>query len=283
MKPWQVAQVAHDYGGFRGKALIRAVAVALAESGGRTDAVNTNTDKYRSRDRGLWQINDHWHPEVSDADAFTPARAAAHAYRISHAGRDWSAWSTWNNGSAQAQLGRARLGVSKYMRILGTYNPNAGSSTGGKPNAQQAGWDPNLPGPSLPGPLDPFGLTRPGGPDAGDVLDAVTTVPRAMAGLLTLGIKSGAWIANPDNWLRVAMVVGGTGGLVLGLGMLARSGALGGGAAEVAAMPARGLKTAANAGAMAATGGGSVIAKGAATVSKTATTATKTTAKALAS
>ncbi len=36
-------------------------------------AVNTNADS--SRDRGLFQINDKWHPEVSDKMAFDPVLA----------------------------------------------------------------------------------------------------------------------------------------------------------------------------------------------------------------
>lgn len=45
-----------------------AVAVAKCESGLNPAAVNTNTDG--SRDRGLYQINEKYHPEVTDAQAF---------------------------------------------------------------------------------------------------------------------------------------------------------------------------------------------------------------------
>jgi len=51
-----------------------ALAVAEAESGFNPAAVNTNTDG--TRDRGLYQINEKWHPEVSDAQAFDPSYAA---------------------------------------------------------------------------------------------------------------------------------------------------------------------------------------------------------------
>ncbi len=45
-----------------------AVRVAKCESKLNEKAVNTNTEG--SKDRGLFQINDKYHPEVSDAEAF---------------------------------------------------------------------------------------------------------------------------------------------------------------------------------------------------------------------
>jgi hypothetical protein len=51
-----------------------ALAVAEAESGFDPAAVNTNTDG--TRDRGLYQINEKWHPEITDAQAFNPEFAA---------------------------------------------------------------------------------------------------------------------------------------------------------------------------------------------------------------
>lgn len=50
-----------------------AIRVAKAESNLNPQAINTNKDG--SRDRGLYQINDKWHPEVSDNDAFNPTKA----------------------------------------------------------------------------------------------------------------------------------------------------------------------------------------------------------------
>jgi hypothetical protein len=93
----QIAQVARG-AGFTGSGLVTAVALALEESGGWSGIVNVNSDKYRSRDRGLWQINDHWHPDVSDADAFSPTAAARAAYAISAGGTSWGAWTAVANG-----------------------------------------------------------------------------------------------------------------------------------------------------------------------------------------
>lgn len=47
-----------------------ALRVAKAESNFLVTAVHTNTDG--SRDRGLFQINEKYHPEVTDAQAFDP-------------------------------------------------------------------------------------------------------------------------------------------------------------------------------------------------------------------
>jgi hypothetical protein len=75
-----------------------AAAIALAESSGDPRAVGVNK-KPRSRDRGLFQINDRWHPEVSDRCAFDARCNAEAAYEISKGGRDWTPWSTWHNGA----------------------------------------------------------------------------------------------------------------------------------------------------------------------------------------
>lgn len=50
-----------------------AVRVAKCESNLECKAVGINNDG--SRDRGLYQINDKWHPEVSDEEAFNPILA----------------------------------------------------------------------------------------------------------------------------------------------------------------------------------------------------------------
>lgn len=46
------------------------------------------------RDRGVWQINAAWHPEVSDAQAFDPAWASRWAAWQWASGRAWL-WACW--------------------------------------------------------------------------------------------------------------------------------------------------------------------------------------------
>lgn len=79
-----------------------AAAVAMAESGGDPKAVNVNSSG--SRDRGLWQINDQYHSEVSDDCAFNPVCNAKAMYKISSGGTSWGQWATFNNGSYRSFL-----------------------------------------------------------------------------------------------------------------------------------------------------------------------------------
>jgi hypothetical protein len=227
LTPAQIATAAAG-AGFTGTGLRDAVAVALAESGGNPTAVNTNADRWHSRDRGLWQINDHWHPEVSDAAAFNPATAAQAAYRISGGGKSWSAWSTWNNGAAAAQLGRAQLAAAQAGKAGAT--------------AQPADWKGLGEGMILGGPL---------GAVIGGINGAENplTLYKQMAVLV---VHAAAWIADPHNWERVAMVTGGTVAVLLALEMIGKSGAAGSTAGRVAAMPMNAAKKAGKAAAVAA-------------------------------
>lgn len=97
--------------GFKGPSLITAVAISLAEDGRmQLQAVGTNSDG--SRDRGPWQINNKWHPEVSDACAFDLNCAAQAAYRISNQGASFTPWATFNNGDYKQHLSDATAGAS---------------------------------------------------------------------------------------------------------------------------------------------------------------------------
>lgn len=232
----QIANIAAGVG-FKGDGLVKAIAVALAESGGNERATNTNSDRYRSVDRGLWQINSHWHPEVSAAQAFNPATAARHAFRISKGGTDWSQWSTWPV-AATVQMGRARIAAGPYLRAtVVTHDPSTGTSTSAPAGtAQQVGWKDWLKyGPPGINPLRPL---LPGGS-----LDEIVPDPPDMLGAASQGIalaaKGAAWIADAHNWKRVAFVVGGGAALLVGAQQLAASGSLGSTAAGVGAIPGK--------------------------------------------
>lgn len=96
-----------------------AAAVALAESGGDPSAVGRNDDQWGSRDRGLWQINDHWHPEVSDGCAFDPGCSARAAYTISSGWTDFSPWATYQSGAYRQFLpGLATVQQAPAQRSL---------------------------------------------------------------------------------------------------------------------------------------------------------------------
>jgi len=105
--------------GFQGDALAIVVAIAQAESGLRPLVIADNLTsgeasvRYRgdpppegvsSSDRGILQINDRWHPEVTDDEAFDPAAAFVAGYAVSHSGSDFTPWSTYKNGAYQRFL-----------------------------------------------------------------------------------------------------------------------------------------------------------------------------------
>ena len=97
--------------GFTGDRLVTAVAVALAESRCNPAATLVNTDG--SRDRGLWQINSRWHPEVSDDCAYDAQCNADAAFRISGQGTSWTPWVTFNTGAYRSWLDEARAAVDR--------------------------------------------------------------------------------------------------------------------------------------------------------------------------
>ena len=80
-----------------------AAAVAIAESGGKSDATNTNTNG--SVDRGLWQINSV-HGGQSTFDPIANAKAAV---KISSNGKNWSPWVTFNTGAYKKYLSPTTL------------------------------------------------------------------------------------------------------------------------------------------------------------------------------
>lgn len=92
-----------------------AVAVCLAESTGFPGAVNNSNsgESAGSRDRGLWQINSKWHPEVSDQCAFDPECNARAMAKISKGGTAWGAWAAYNNGSYRQFMGRGQAAAAK--------------------------------------------------------------------------------------------------------------------------------------------------------------------------
>jgi flagellar biosynthesis chaperone FliJ len=105
-----VVRAAQGGGFYVGGGLINAVAVSCAENNAHnTTAVYVNTDG--SRDRGLWQINDRWHPEVTDECAFDPLCSAKAAFVISSRGTNFTPWATWQSGAYKPFLELARTAI----------------------------------------------------------------------------------------------------------------------------------------------------------------------------
>ncbi|WP_328341528.1 hypothetical protein [Micromonospora sp. NBC_00421] len=112
--------------GFRNNPLVSAVAVAMAESSCNPSAVGTNGPTAGcpsgSRDRGLWQINNCYHPTVTDTCAYNAQCNANAAYSISSGGSNWQPWSTYKNGAYAGYLSAAQAAVAR----LGGGDPPAG-------------------------------------------------------------------------------------------------------------------------------------------------------------
>lgn len=91
--------------GFHGKGLQTAVAVALAESSGRTSVVNSIGCV------GLWQIYQSVHvkahPNWTTAWLKNPANNARAAYVLSNGGTNWHPWETYTNGRYLIYMSRA--------------------------------------------------------------------------------------------------------------------------------------------------------------------------------
>lgn len=140
-----IARIAYAAGfregqGYQGHGLIWAVAVSLAESGGKPGAQNVNSDG--SIDRGLWQINNVWHPEVSDEEAYHAASAAAAAFQISNGGDNWKAWATFspNGPQADSPLGTsATLAGKQYANAAAGVRAFMSGNTGTHPAALPRG------------------------------------------------------------------------------------------------------------------------------------------------
>lgn len=99
----QIANVAKASGWATTADITKAVAIALAESGGRTDAVNHNFNG--TYDYGIWQVNSvHGFPV---SELLTPTGNGRAAYTV-YRQQGWRAWSAYNNGSYLAFLPRAR-------------------------------------------------------------------------------------------------------------------------------------------------------------------------------
>lgn len=102
--------------GFSGNDLATAVAIALAESGGNTNAYNPETAAGAPSGQGsfgLWQIYLNAHPEFDGWNLYDPQQNANAAYEIyAAAGNSFSPWSTYNGGQYQSYLSEAMDAVN---------------------------------------------------------------------------------------------------------------------------------------------------------------------------
>jgi len=127
-----------EQAGFRGDALDTAVAVALAESGGRANAHNPNAGT-GDNSYGLFQINmiGSMGPArlqqfglKSNEDLFDPLTNAKAAFAISNGGRNWQPWTTYTGGAYASHLGEdAVVDVTRPYNITAGIDPASGVET----------------------------------------------------------------------------------------------------------------------------------------------------------
>ncbi len=99
--------------GFSGQALQNIVAIALAESGGNTDAYNGNDPSGGSY--GVLQINGvHFGSGTSKSCALDPACAFRFAYSLSGGGTNLNPWSTFTSGLYRNFIGGLTLSQNWY-------------------------------------------------------------------------------------------------------------------------------------------------------------------------
>lgn len=96
----QIAQLAIDVGIPNGQTLYEAVAIALAESGGDTQAVSPDQDK------GVWQINPVHDDKLPGSDRFDPVVNAQLMAMVSNRGSNWSPWVAYNTGAYMTHMAR---------------------------------------------------------------------------------------------------------------------------------------------------------------------------------
>lgn len=130
----QVADLARQ-AGFAANQIPRAVAIAMAESSlqpGNQSPNRNRAGQVTSIDRGLWQINDHFHSEISNAQAFDPLQNAIAAFNISKGGTDWRQWTTFRTGAFEKFLPQVQ------QALKGGYSgPSITQKPGGADNAER--------------------------------------------------------------------------------------------------------------------------------------------------
>jgi len=168
---------------------VTAVAVALAESGGRVDAVNRNTNG--TTDSGLWQINSihqRAHPTWTVEALKNPQTNAEAMGVLSQKGASFSAWTgTYVKGLHRPYMERARI---------------ANEAAQDNPLSERLG---DIADPSN---LNPANVID-------NVAGAIGSLTEAVAGFVS-------FVTDPDTWRRVAIVGLGAAVVVIGVSVVAR-------------------------------------------------------------
>lgn len=118
--------------GLSGNAVKIAAAIAMAESGGNTQAYNPETaagTPVGHGSRGLWQIYGYAHPQYDSSAMFDPVQNSRAMFAISSGGTNWNPWSTYKNGQYKA-----------YLSDTSTVNPVKSGHSNAFPMGQCTWW-----------------------------------------------------------------------------------------------------------------------------------------------
>lgn len=107
---WALALM-YDSGIHRKWWLIRSIAVMNAESARWTKAWHANRAEdgtISSTDRGIWQINDKAHPNLTIGQMYDATYAASYAAQLSNWGADMTPWYAFTTGSYERYVAKVR-------------------------------------------------------------------------------------------------------------------------------------------------------------------------------
>lgn len=165
------------------------VAIALAESGGRSDATNDSTIEYSV---GPYQINLWAHGDrVTESCARDLDCASRFAASLSQMGANFQPWSVYTNGAYRQYLDQAKGAIGS---VVGHVGGAVGGALGGIPNPiadAQAAFGEALRGLTGAGAKDTFKASLIG------VVMMFTGVGLVFAGALGLALKSDTVKAAP--------------------------------------------------------------------------------------
>lgn len=179
--------------GFPADQIATAVAVSIAENrSGKIDAIGGPNLLDGSFDYGMWQINGKAHPGLFQQYpqwwSVQNANMAKAVY--DGAGGSWRPWTTYTSGAYALYMDRGRKAAAEAPAgAVGQSDPITVYDTGSAIGA------------------------------AAEVLRGLANAVKSIAGGV---FKVGAWTGNPDNWQRVALVVGGGALLIVGTTILLR-------------------------------------------------------------
>ena len=171
--------------------LERAVAVALAESSGRSKIINSIGCCV-----GLMQINVKAHRKYTVAQMQDPQQNLNAAWEISGEGRNWKPWEAFTTGAYLIYIPAAKAGVSKLLSR-----------------------NPGLSIPTKPGSLNPFDND----PNTDNPLpDSLEGGVETATELAQFPAKVLAWISDRNNIFRVVKVSMGVALAIVGVSIIAR-------------------------------------------------------------